>query len=72
MPDDLDLGARQASSSRLGDLATRLAPGYGWDDLVLPERQLDLLHSITAYLRHRDRVLSDWGYERDGRRGRRG
>jgi adenylate kinase family enzyme len=62
-PDDLDLGARHASSSKLGDLATRLVPGYRWDDLVLPERQRDLLHSIQAYLRHRDRVLSEWGYE---------
>jgi AAA+ superfamily predicted ATPase len=61
---ELDLGARQASSSRLGELAARLEPGLGWDDLVLPERQRELLQSISAYLRHRDRVLSDWGYER--------
>jgi AAA+ superfamily predicted ATPase len=61
---DLDLGARHASSSRLGDLAARLAPAYQWDDLVLPERQRELLRSISAYLRHRDRVLSEWGYER--------
>ena len=63
-PEDLDLGARQASSSRLGELAARLPPGFHWDDLVLPERQRELLQSISAYLRHRDRVLSDWGYER--------
>ena len=31
---------------------------------MVPERQLELLQSISAYLRHRDRVLSDWGYER--------
>jgi adenylate kinase family enzyme len=61
---DLDLGARHASSSRLGELAARLTPGYGWDDLVLPDRQRDLLRSISAYLRHRERVLSEWGYER--------
>ena len=61
---DLDLGSRQASSSRLGELAARLPPGYRWDDLVVPDRQLELLKSISAYLRHRDRVLSDWGYER--------
>jgi hypothetical protein len=60
---DLDLGARHASSSRLGELATRLDPAYSWTDLVLPERQLELLRSISAYLRHRDRVLSEWGYE---------
>ena len=60
---ELDLGARHASSSRLGDLATALAPAYGWQHLVLPERQQDLLRSISSYLRHRDRVLSEWGYE---------
>jgi AAA+ superfamily predicted ATPase len=62
-PADLDLGARHASSSRLGELATRLEPAYTWDDLVLADRQLEVLRSISAYLRHRDRVLSEWGYE---------
>ena len=31
---------------------------------MLPERQRRLLRSVSATLRHRDRVLSDWGYER--------
>ena len=61
---DLDLGARQASSTRLAELASRLNPAFGWDDLVLPDRQLEVLRSISAYLRHRDLVLSEWGYER--------
>ena len=43
---------------------TRLPPGFTWEDLVLPPRQLELLRSISAYLRHRDLVLSEWGYER--------
>ena len=51
-------------SSRLGELAARLDHAYRWHDLVLPDRQRDLLRSISAYLRHRDRVLSEWGYER--------
>jgi hypothetical protein len=63
-PAELDLGARQASSSRLGELAARLPPGFRWEDLVLPERQLELLQSISSYLRHRDRVLSEWGYDK--------
>jgi hypothetical protein len=61
---ELDRGARYASVSSLGELAARLDAAYRWQDLVVPERQLALLKSISAYLRHRDRVLSDWGYER--------
>ncbi len=63
-PADLDLGARQASSTRIGELATRLEPAFGWDDLVLPSRQREVLGSISGYLRHRDLVLSEWGYDR--------
>jgi AAA+ superfamily predicted ATPase len=61
---ELDRGARYASVSRVGELAARLDAPYRWEDLVVPERQRVLLRSISAYLRHRDRVLSDWGYER--------
>ncbi len=61
---DLDLGARSASTTRLGELAAWLQPAFGWEDLVLPERQREVLKSISAYLRHRDLVLSEWGYER--------
>jgi hypothetical protein len=63
-PADLDLGARQASSTKLAELASRLDPSFSWDDLVLPERQHEILLSISAYLRHRDLVLSEWGYEK--------
>jgi hypothetical protein len=63
-PADLDLGARRASSTRLAELASRLDAPFGWGDLVIPDRQLEVLRSISAYLRHRDLVLSEWGYEK--------
>lgn len=63
-PRHLDLGARRASSTRIGELATRLEPSYGWEDLVLPERPFEIIQSISSYLRHRDLVLSEWGYDR--------
>ncbi len=31
---------------------------------MLPERQREVLGSISSYLRHRDLVLSEWGYDR--------
>ncbi len=61
---ELDEGARRASGMGLHRLAKRLDAPAVWDDLVLPLRQRDLLRSICSYLRHRDRVLTDWGYER--------
>jgi hypothetical protein len=62
--EDLHVAARQASTTSLGELAIRVTSAFTWDDLVLPARQLELLRSISAYLRHRDLVLSEWGYER--------
>jgi SpoVK/Ycf46/Vps4 family AAA+-type ATPase len=40
----------------------RLESAFGWEQLVLPERPLEVLRSISAYLRHRDLVLQEWGY----------
>ena len=59
---DLAEGARQASVSRLGELANRLPTAFNWDDLVLPDKTLELVNSISGYLRHRDLVLGEWGY----------
>jgi hypothetical protein len=61
---ELNEGAREASRTGLADLARRLEPAFAWNDLVLPDRQREVLQSVSAYLRHRDRVLSEWGYER--------
>jgi AAA+ superfamily predicted ATPase len=62
--DDFAHGARRASETRLTELASRLSPSYSWDDLVLPDRELGKIRMIEAYLRHRDRVLTDWGFGR--------
>jgi hypothetical protein len=60
--EDLEQGAREASRTQLGELAVLLYGERGWGDLVLPEPQREQLRSIAAYLRHRDRVLDEWGY----------
>jgi hypothetical protein len=61
--DDLHLGARRASSRQLEELAVRLSGREGWEELVLPERSLTFLKSISAYLRHGELVLGDWGFD---------
>ncbi len=59
--EDLDHGARGASRHGLGGLASRVEGESGWESLVLPERSLGALRTIASFLRHRDRVLPEWG-----------
>jgi hypothetical protein len=59
--EDLDRGACDASRHGLDRLAERVRGKPGWDALVLPERALAALRTISIFLRHRDRVLEDWG-----------
>ena len=64
--DDLDHGARGASRHGLEGLAARVELGdCTWDDLIVPERAARALEMISSFLRHRDRVLHDWGYARE-------
>jgi hypothetical protein len=65
-PDAADVAdsARRVSAARLGETAQRIDGDLGWDDLVLPPRPLSLLRSLGSFMRHRDRVLGEWGYAR--------
>lgn len=58
--EELDHGARDASRHGLDRLAARVRGKPGWEALVLPDRALEALHTISTFLRHRDRVLTDW------------
>jgi hypothetical protein len=62
-PADFERGAREASRTRLGELAALLTERRGWETLVLPEAQREQLRSVSSHLRHRDMVLLEWGYE---------
>ncbi len=67
--DRLWAGALAGTRPRLEGLAQRLDPRATWDDLVLPERQSDLLHQIAAQVRLRGRVYDDWGFAAKRNRG---
>ncbi len=53
--------ARAHSNPRLSRLARKIMPRYGWEDIVLPDDQLDLLREIIATVRGRPQVLDEWG-----------
>jgi hypothetical protein len=53
---------------RLTGLARRIETKQSWNDLVLPIDQFDLLIEMVARVRHKQRVLEDWGFaEKVGR-----
>jgi len=60
---------RQQARPRLDDLAARIEPVVGWDDLVLPEPQLETLREIALHVRHRATVYESWGFAAKGARG---
>jgi AAA+ superfamily predicted ATPase len=60
--DDLYAGSRAQSQVRLAGLAQKLDPRYSWDDIVLPQFQLTLLHALAAAVRFRPVVQGEWGF----------
>ena len=58
------LGRRQ-----LDDLAQRVKPTAGWEDLILPEHQKVILSQVASHVRNRLKVCEDWGFARKSTRG---
>lgn len=49
--------------------ARRLSTKLSWDDLILPAAVRDQLDHILAWLQNRDKILGEWGLERQFGRG---
>lgn len=60
---------RVQARPRLEGLAQRISPAAGWDDLVLPERQKDILRQVAVHVRQRPKVYHSWGFAAKGSRG---
>lgn len=66
---DLWDACRARTRPRLENLAQRIAPAAGWDDLVLPAQQLETLREIAVHVRQRARVYGEWGFAARSSRG---
>jgi hypothetical protein len=53
----------------LDNLAQRIDAKATWDDIVLPEEEMVLLHQIGDQVRQRSRVYEDWGFRDKMNRG---
>jgi AAA+ superfamily predicted ATPase len=59
--DDLFVGARLHSGAKLGDMARKITPRYGWEDIILPPDQVEILRELVSTVRQRSKVLEEWG-----------
>lgn len=60
---------RVQARPRLDELAQRIEPSADWQDLVLPEAQMQILQTVAAHVGQRARVYEQWGFAAKGNRG---
>ncbi len=60
---------RSQARTRLDDLAQRIEPMAGWDDLILPVAQQSLLREVAAQIKQRSMVYDTWEFARRGANG---
>jgi len=60
---------RAQARSHLNELAERIEPSAGWDDLVLPPAQKQLLREIAVHVRQRTKIYETWGFGAKSARG---
>jgi ATP-dependent 26S proteasome regulatory subunit len=59
---DVYAACRAQSSQRLGELAAKVRPRCGWEDLVLPADRVAHLREICDQVRQHYRVFDRWGF----------
>ncbi len=60
---------RAQARTRLDDLAQHIETTAGWDELVLPPAQKQMLHEIVTQVRQRGKVYDLWGFAGKSARG---
>lgn len=62
--EDLYRACRNRSSLKLNSLARKINPRRKWKDLVLAAPVKEQLEEICAFVRHKETVYSEWGFDR--------
>ncbi len=60
---------RLQARPRLDELAQRIELAASWEDLILPQKERDVLRDIEAHVRQRAKVYEQWGFGRKSKRG---
>jgi hypothetical protein len=60
---------RTQSRPKLEDLAQRIDSHASWDDLILPDKQKQILRDMEAHLKYKAKIYEDWGFGSREKRG---
>jgi AAA+ superfamily predicted ATPase len=61
-PEDIYAGIRAVLDDKLGQYARRVTVTQTWDDMVLPQEQIDVIDELMARVRRRSKVYEEWGF----------
>jgi SpoVK/Ycf46/Vps4 family AAA+-type ATPase len=67
---DLNQACRAQTGDRLLTIARKINPIFDWNDIILPNDCLAQLQEVCAQVSHRQRVFSEWGFDRKVSLGR--
>lgn len=62
--EDLHQSCRVQSNQKLSEMAQKIIPHYSWADIVLPSDKLLQLKEICNYIKYRQMVYANWGFDR--------
>ncbi|MGZ6092913.1 MAG: ATP-binding protein, partial [Polyangiales bacterium] len=69
-PEELWQECRDETTGALDELARRIVPVYGWDDMVVSAEVAAQLHELANQVEQRSRVYETWGFGAQLERGR--
>jgi SpoVK/Ycf46/Vps4 family AAA+-type ATPase len=61
--DDIYKSCRLQSSGKLSSLCRRITSDFEWNELVLPQDKKQLLGEILSYVKYKNQVYNEWGFE---------
>ncbi|HEY93635.1 MAG TPA: ATP-binding protein [Dehalococcoidia bacterium] len=61
---DISSICRTESREVLHNMARKIKPKYGWEDIILPVDLFEQLKEIYGCVQHYHRVYSDWGFDK--------
>lgn len=62
--EDIYTACRRQSNPNLATLARKISPHYKWNDIILPDDQLEQLREIYNTVKYKTLVYETWGFER--------